>query len=158
MLKKCPKSSWQHRDFSVMFTTENEIIRSSWRQIYRLLILHRNFENCTPLVVLAVMFYSILVMLQLPWPSFSAAVLRLIGTPNLTSSYLTLERNLRSKIAISSLVITVTNTHWEFCSKRLSNWPNHWKYLQFWLQILVPCFFGHPRYLQQCHRLQTHDD
>ena len=37
MLKKCPKSSWQHLNFSVMFTTENEIIRSSWRQIYRLL-------------------------------------------------------------------------------------------------------------------------
>ena len=36
MLKKSPTSSWQHHDFSVMFTTENEIIRSSWRQIYRL--------------------------------------------------------------------------------------------------------------------------
>ena len=36
MLKKCPKSSWQLRNFSVMFTTGNEIIRSSWRKIYRL--------------------------------------------------------------------------------------------------------------------------
>ena len=35
--KNRPKSSWQHHDFSVMFTTENEIIRSSWRQIYRLI-------------------------------------------------------------------------------------------------------------------------
>ena len=34
--KKRPKSSWQHLNFSVMFTTENEIIRRSWRQIYRL--------------------------------------------------------------------------------------------------------------------------
>ena len=34
--KEKPKSSWQHRNFSVMFTTENEIIRSSWRQIFRL--------------------------------------------------------------------------------------------------------------------------
>ena len=36
--KNRPKLSWQHRNFSVVFTTENEIIRSSWRQIYRLLI------------------------------------------------------------------------------------------------------------------------
>ena len=26
-------------NFSVMFTTENEIIRRSWRQIYRLLVI-----------------------------------------------------------------------------------------------------------------------
>jgi hypothetical protein len=32
--KKCPKSSWQYLNFSVMFTAENEIIRRSWRQIY----------------------------------------------------------------------------------------------------------------------------
>ena len=34
--KKRPKISWQHRNFSVMFTPKNEMIRSSWRQIYRL--------------------------------------------------------------------------------------------------------------------------
>ena len=34
--KKTPQIKKQLRKFSVMFTTENEIIRSSWRQIYRL--------------------------------------------------------------------------------------------------------------------------
>ena len=42
--KKRPKSSWQHRDFSVMFTTENEIIHSSWRQIYRLWDTYTNYS------------------------------------------------------------------------------------------------------------------
>ena len=49
MLKKCPKSSWQHYNFSVMFTTENEIIRNSWRQIYRLLV--NLFETGTKLKI-----------------------------------------------------------------------------------------------------------
>ena len=45
--KKHSKSSWQHRDFSVMFTTENEIIRSSWKQIYRLKIRVYSFAYLT---------------------------------------------------------------------------------------------------------------
>ena len=44
--KKCPKSSWQHFDSSVMFTTENEIIRSSWRQIYVLMYPDFDFLIC----------------------------------------------------------------------------------------------------------------